>query len=43
MGPSIGELYFKDNISLEETIKNYEGNIEYKLKLVILCGFYTCS
>jgi dihydroorotase len=25
MGPSIGELYFKDNVSLEETIKHYEG------------------
>ncbi|NBU97449.1 MAG: amidohydrolase [Spirochaetia bacterium] len=25
MGPSIGELYFKDNVSLEETIRYYEG------------------
>lgn len=25
MGPSIGELFFKDNITLENTIKNYQG------------------
>lgn len=25
MGPSIGELFFKDNIELENTIKNYRG------------------
>lgn len=26
MGPSIGELYFKDNESLESTIQNYRGH-----------------
>ncbi|TDJ04114.1 MAG: amidohydrolase [Deltaproteobacteria bacterium] len=25
MGPSVGQLFFKDDLELEETIKNYEG------------------